>query len=527
MDKAIELDSPPSTSQGSPNPSDGSSPITEPLDPAQLRNSMIIKEDGLYKRTISITVDGITYHLVAYYKAEDQINLRRPKNVPELAVLSNRESSSINVKVTSLKYPKSDKRDRPYKKNQLKSLNLPKSVRTSDSDSPALEYADSPKIQFDDQYRETGSWNNTPFTSYGDSPCPSYGDMTPLSPFADDMMLTQGDWINTSMLNPSGSLADEIIGLCIPLNGFELESHGLSSSTPSSSSSMGFSPNPFHFPIHNVSTITSPTGLSNCNGIVYPSPLVSFSTHSPKWNNTLHSPTMMAPFQHAPFNPSQSSPIGMTPSPSIYSNSNVSSTTSIKPMYISPFCNTSSIANGIMNCNVQFGSVISKGNLVNNNNGNMGVVPEKVKIETKCKDTTSNMDLTNNTPTSTSTTTTTATTATTATAINSTSTIPTTTTPPLVTKSDLEQIDTREISTQTDSSLLNLVIADFFSQQLTKKLEESNIKFKDFPMMMNSRMISLDDFSPSLPILPSKYDSKLKMEMGGVIGLGVGPLTPQ
>ncbi|KDQ58163.1 hypothetical protein JAAARDRAFT_129267, partial [Jaapia argillacea MUCL 33604] len=54
-----------------------------------LTNSYKFKPDGLMKKTFSLTIGGVSQHLISYYKIEDveQGRLRPPSSIPELAAL--------------------------------------------------------------------------------------------------------------------------------------------------------------------------------------------------------------------------------------------------------------------------------------------------------------------------------------------------------------------------------------------------------------------------------------------------------
>ncbi|KAG1758331.1 Gti1/Pac2 family-domain-containing protein [Suillus occidentalis] len=54
-----------------------------------LTNSYKFKSDGLMKKTFSLTIGGVSQHLISYYKVEDveQGRLRSPSSLPELASL--------------------------------------------------------------------------------------------------------------------------------------------------------------------------------------------------------------------------------------------------------------------------------------------------------------------------------------------------------------------------------------------------------------------------------------------------------
>ncbi|KAF5375893.1 hypothetical protein D9615_008205 [Tricholomella constricta] len=54
-----------------------------------LTNSYKFKPDGLMKKTFSLTIGGVSQHLISYYKIEDVTNgrLRSPSSLPELASL--------------------------------------------------------------------------------------------------------------------------------------------------------------------------------------------------------------------------------------------------------------------------------------------------------------------------------------------------------------------------------------------------------------------------------------------------------
>ncbi|KAJ7074477.1 Gti1/Pac2 family-domain-containing protein [Mycena amicta] len=54
-----------------------------------LTNSLKFKKDGLMKKTLSMTINGITHHLISYYKIADVTagRLRAPSTLPELASL--------------------------------------------------------------------------------------------------------------------------------------------------------------------------------------------------------------------------------------------------------------------------------------------------------------------------------------------------------------------------------------------------------------------------------------------------------
>ncbi|KAG9312682.1 Gti1/Pac2 family-domain-containing protein [Chiua virens] len=54
-----------------------------------LTNSYKFKSDGLMKKTFSLTISGVSQHLISYYKIEDveQGRLRSPSSLPELASL--------------------------------------------------------------------------------------------------------------------------------------------------------------------------------------------------------------------------------------------------------------------------------------------------------------------------------------------------------------------------------------------------------------------------------------------------------
>ncbi|KAG8215858.1 Gti1/Pac2 family-domain-containing protein [Butyriboletus roseoflavus] len=54
-----------------------------------LTNSYRFKSDGLMKKTFSLTISGVSQHLISYYKIEDveQGRLRSPSSLPELASL--------------------------------------------------------------------------------------------------------------------------------------------------------------------------------------------------------------------------------------------------------------------------------------------------------------------------------------------------------------------------------------------------------------------------------------------------------
>ncbi|KAH8113172.1 Gti1/Pac2 family-domain-containing protein, partial [Phellopilus nigrolimitatus] len=54
-----------------------------------LTNSYKFKPDGMMKKTFSLTIGGVSQHLISYYKIEDveQGRLRTPSSLPELASL--------------------------------------------------------------------------------------------------------------------------------------------------------------------------------------------------------------------------------------------------------------------------------------------------------------------------------------------------------------------------------------------------------------------------------------------------------
>ncbi|KAL2914915.1 Global transcription regulator sge1 [Polyrhizophydium stewartii] len=125
------------------------------------KGTYIVRDGGLIKKTISVTMDGQTYHLVAYYTQLDLVSrrLETPRQVPELACLRPDESA-IRL---SLAYGGKRRRTEPR-------ADEPNDSHDNNDESDAHDSRDHPEAQDDDNDKVSAAGCHGPSRANGEAP---------------------------------------------------------------------------------------------------------------------------------------------------------------------------------------------------------------------------------------------------------------------------------------------------------------------------------------------------------------------